>query len=214
METLGELGLSLKQTAAPAEEPVTLVEAKAQLRVVTADDDTHITRLTKVARERVEAMARRQLVTATYELTLDRFPVQSSTRYVSSYGRVLSLDPILLPRPPIQSVTKVEYYDEANVKQTWAATKWQADLRDEPGRLLPVEGESWPTTKDRLGAVIVTYVAGYGAASAVPEVIKQAILLIVAELYERREEAVIGTIVSPAVLAAERLLETERVARF
>ncbi len=59
---------------APATEPVTTAEAKTHLRVDTSDDDTLIGTLITVARRRVENDSRHQLVTATWDYTLDRFP--------------------------------------------------------------------------------------------------------------------------------------------
>lgn len=190
----------IRQSAAPAEEPITLAEARAHLRITSTAEDSLISRLIKVARGRAEAATRRQLVTATWVMTRDDFPSGDQ--------------PLKLYRPPVASVTKVEYYDESNALVTWGATKYQTDLVAEPARILPVSGESWPTTYDRMNAVQVTYVAGYGAAAAVPDEIKQAILVLLAELFERREESVVGTIVSPAAMTFENLLEPYSIKRF
>jgi hypothetical protein len=46
---------------------------------------------------------------------------------------------------------------------------------------------SWPTTRDQINAVIVTFVAGYGAASAVPQYAKTAVKHLIGLWYLHRE---------------------------
>ena len=62
------------------------------------------------------------------------------------------------------------------------------DLPCEPARLTPVFGQSWPYTRPQIGAVSVTFDAGYGSAADVPEGIKRWILIRVGSLYQNREE--------------------------
>ena len=58
----------LKLITAPAEEPVSLTEAKTHLRVDTSADDTYIARLITSARAHVEeAILHRPLITQTWE---------------------------------------------------------------------------------------------------------------------------------------------------
>ena len=58
----------------------------------------------------------------------------------------------------------------------------------EPARIMPVFGQVWPPSLPQIGAVSVTFDAGYGAASEVPEGIKSWIKLRVGSLYTHREE--------------------------
>lgn len=192
---------SLVQTVAPAVEPVSLVEAKAHLRVTSTDEDTLITSLITAARIHAENETRRQLITSTFALRLDGFPESDE-------------DPILLWRPPIQSVSSVKYTDEDGVLQTWAAASYQVDIYEEPGRILPAYEESYPSTQDILNAVVVTYLNGYGLAVAVPQDIKQAMFLLLGELFERREDAIAGAPITRVPLGVERLLAPYRVVRF
>jgi hypothetical protein len=53
-----------------ATEPVTLVEAKSHLRVDFTDEDTYITRLTKVAREQIEEQLNKALASKTIKVGL------------------------------------------------------------------------------------------------------------------------------------------------
>jgi len=65
---------------------------------------------------------------------------------------------------------------------------------------------SAPSTRDVVDSVVITYVAGYGAASAVPVGIKHGVLMLVEDLYRQRGSQIVGTISSAAALAATALL--------
>ena len=80
----------LKRIQPPANEPVTLSEAKQHERIDLNDDDGLVTALIKAARQQAEEYTKRSFITQTWELTLDE-----------------ANGIIELPRPPIQSVTNV-----------------------------------------------------------------------------------------------------------
>ena len=154
----------------PEEEPVTLDEAKRQIRQNIPDDDLELNLMIKAARKFCETKIARQFVTATRKLWLDKFP-----------------DEIRLPRSPLQSVTTVEYIDVNGTLTTLATADYTVSQAASPGRVMPAHGKSWPSTRAIIEAVRVTYVAGYGLAVAVPETIKLAILKVVAGAYRDRE---------------------------
>lgn len=170
---------------APIEEPLTLAEAKAQLRVDTAADDSYITALIKAARERFEELTSRALVTQTWDLFLDIFP---GGGYYTRSGIVP------LPLPPLQSVSSVKYTDLDGVLQTLASTEYLVDANGDPARLVPAYQKSWPTTRAQLAAVQIRFVAGYGGSVAVPESAKLAMKLAIGHWYENREQVVDGRI--------------------
>jgi uncharacterized phiE125 gp8 family phage protein len=189
---------TLVQTEAPTEEPVTVAEAKAHLRVTHNDDDSYITALIKAARADAEALSRRQFVTATYEYRRNRFPK----------GR----EPLDITRTPLQSVTSVKYTDtDGTPDQTWDAQKYQVDTGSLVGRIVPAYSESYPAVREGVSAVIVTFVAGFGAASAVPQEAKHAILLCVGHWYENREAVVMDATPRVLPLAVSRLLSGLRL---
>lgn len=154
----------------PIEEPVSLAEAKLHLRVDHAEEDALIGVLITAAREYVEMYTRRQLVTATWRLTLDCWP--------------LCIRP---PRPPLASAVTLAYLDNTEVLQTVDPATYRVDTSREPGRILLATGATWPAAAPVPGAIQVEYTAGYGAASAVPATFKQAMLLTIGDLYEHRE---------------------------
>lgn len=172
--------MGLVQIAAPATEPVTLAEARLQVKAddsVTADD-TLITAQIVAARQLAENETGRSLITQTWRLTLDEFPD----------------GPIRLERPPLISVESVQYVDTNGVTQTMSASDYIVDTTHVHGEIALAYNESWPDTRDQRNAVTVNFTTGYGDASAVPGAIKAAILLTIGDLYANRETSIVGTI--------------------
>lgn len=171
--------MALRQVTAPASEPVTLDEAKLQIRQDDSADDAFIQLLISEARRTVEDMARRALMTQTWRLSLDGWPRK---------------DYISLPRPPLQSVTGVVYKDSAGGATTWDTANYIVDTEHEPGRIYLAYGASWPSvTLYPANPIQITYKAGYGdAAGSVPETWRRAILLLIGHWYENRENVVTG----------------------
>jgi uncharacterized phiE125 gp8 family phage protein len=164
--------LKLTQSVAPTDEPVTRDEARLWARITITDENAVIDNLIVTARDWAESLTRRQFVTATWERELDGFPPDGAA--------------IVLPRPPLSSITSIGYTDENGDAQTWSSANYQVDTSAEPGCVLPVEGETYPSTQaGTLNTVTVTYQAGYGDPADVPQQIKTAILLYVQYLYDR-----------------------------
>jgi uncharacterized phiE125 gp8 family phage protein len=177
----------LTVTVAPTEEPISRVEAKANARIAHNDEDVLFDALIVAAREYVETHLGRALVSRTIRMTLDRFPAGC----------------IYLPRPPLVSVTSVAYTTATGTTTTLVNnTDYRYDAASEPGRIEPIT--TWPTADDRLAAVQIVYVAGYGAATAVPKKVKQAMLMLVTHWYENR--VAVGESGSEVPMAAKALL--------
>lgn len=160
----------------PAEYPVTLAEARKQIEYPEEDSshDEHLTRLIASATSFVEGQTRRQIVTATWQFKYDQFPEGRS--------------PIWVPRAPLQSVTSITYLDAAGASQTFATANYLAATDREPGRvsLKALGTGSWPTTICEGEPVTVVAVCGYGAAAAVPAKVKQLLLFLIDEWFNRR----------------------------
>jgi uncharacterized phiE125 gp8 family phage protein len=182
---------------APAELPVTLTEAKEHLRVTVTDEDALILSLMYAATEWAEAFTNRKFITQTWELVLDEFPKEFD-----------------VPNAPLASVTHIKYLDTDDAEQTLASAQYQVDAVSDPGRIVLDPDSSWPDISDKINAVTVRFVCGYGLAAAVPFAIKAAILLIVGHLFENRELVVIGTLPPQELpLSASALLAPYRVWR-
>jgi uncharacterized phiE125 gp8 family phage protein len=210
--------IGLRQTVAPTAEPLTLAEAKQHLRVDGGYDDALVSRLVTAAREYAERETRRQLMPATYRLTLDYFPGRFwVTQYEAlprerawEYGRYFRDRALLLPRPPLQSVSAVTYVDTSGATQTLDPALYLVDAESEPGRLAPAYNQQWPSVQERVNTVQVTYVAGYASAALVPSSVKLAMLLLVGSWFEHREAADAGGL-APVPMAVDALLAHESV---
>jgi uncharacterized phiE125 gp8 family phage protein len=163
--------MNLLVYTAPATEPVTVAELKTHLRLDHAADDTWLGVAIQAAREAIEARCRRALVSRTYDGFIDAFP---------------GADWIEIPMPPVASITSVKYYDEGGTQQTLASTVYLLDQTSLPARLYLAPDQQWPSLQDRRNAIAVRFVAGYGAAAAVPAALRLACLMLAADLYEHR----------------------------
>lgn len=190
--------MRLRVVTPPASEPVTLAEAKAHLRLEGTDDDTYVSVLIQAARQHIEEVCWRGVVTQTREAVLERFP---------------DCDAVALPGGNLASISSVTYTDADGAEQTLDAGVYGADTVSVPGRLVLAYNESWPSIRCQWDAVRVQYVVGWAVAD-VPAPIKQALLLLVSQLYEHRTPEITGAIVSPVRFAVDALLAPYRLVRW
>jgi uncharacterized phiE125 gp8 family phage protein len=163
-----------KIVSGPAETPITLAEAKNQLRVDWPDDDAEITAKVNGAVRSAEQYLQRKLITQTWKMFLDSWPASI---------KVLFGD--------LQSVTHIKYTDSDEVQYTFDSSKYLVDTDSVPGRVILKTGETWPTdTLSPKNPIEVQFVTGYGAAADVPQDIKDAILITVSDRYNYRENVV------------------------
>lgn len=182
----------LTVSSEPASEPVSVDQARAHLRLDETEDETTVRALITAARQHVEAVTGRALVTQTLEMKLDHFPgtahgildLRMHPEALTGRGQDWA---IRLPRSPLQSVSSISYVDDAGSTQTLAASKYDVDTSSLVPRITPAYSEVWPTTRPIPNAVTVTFVAGYSAVSSIPAGLKQAILVLVGTMFENRE---------------------------
>ncbi len=172
----------------PAAEPVSLAEAKLHLRVDFDEDDALIQALISAARQAAEMLTQRQLVTARWRMVLDSFPGPSLMGVPAGQTFTLPGHAILMPKSPLQSVVEISYLDMAGVSQVMPSAHYTVDKACEPARITPVFGQIWPVALPQIGAVSVTFDAGYGSVADVPEGLKSWIKLRLGSLYAHREE--------------------------
>lgn len=166
--------VAFELVTAPATEPVSIDEAKAQCRVSGTDEDTTLTSLISVAREKVEADSERALITQTRQLWIDRFPCD---------GHQI----IDIACKPITSITSVMHVDAAGDWQTVSSANYVTDLISAPARIQPVTGLAWPVARIQVNAVKVLFVCGGANAAAVPAMAKHAMKLLIGHWFENRE---------------------------
>ena len=187
--------MNLYRSVAPALEPVSISEAKAFLRITDSDQDTEVSGLISSAREYVEAALNRSLMTQTWVLRLRCFE-----------------EPIVLPNPPLISVSSITYLDIDGTSQTLSSSVYTVDTYREPSGIVLAYAQSWPSTRDQINAVTITYTAGYGGSSdTVPASIKHAIKILISHWYENREPVITGSIIQEVPLSVDAILTPFKV---
>jgi uncharacterized phiE125 gp8 family phage protein len=163
--------------AGPAEEPVTVAEAKAWLKVDGADEDALIATLITAARLHLESVTGRALLTQSWRLVLDAWPQGGEVR---------------LPVAPLSALTAIRAFDEDGDEHAIGLAQFVVEAGGTPARLvLPGTVAGMPLLRQRFG-IEIDYVAGFGEAADVPQELKQALLVLVAHWFEHRDAVVIA----------------------
>lgn len=182
-----------KVTVDPSGQVLTTSETKNHLKVDSSDDDTLIDNLISVATEICQDYTRRLLLTQTVECYLD------------------SWDDMIINRSPIQSISKIEYYNSNNELTELDSSTYDVDIVSEPARITLADGKSWPTLRSRTNPIIITFVAGYGTASDIPDDLKQGMLSLIGHLYENRQDVIVGRQVNSIPKTSQYLWDNKRV---
>ena len=190
--------MGLVLTSGPATEPVTVAEAKAHLRVDTSNEDTLIASLILTSRLHVEAALGLALITQSWRLLLDRWPAEKDFE---------------LPMRPLQSIDAVRVYRADGAATVINADDYIADTASVPPRLVRT-GVIWRQPGRSANGIEIDFTAGFGdAAEDVPAPVRQAVLLLIAHWYERREPIEVGSADARIPAAVSGLLDPYRVGR-
>ena len=167
----------------PATElPVSLEQVRYHLRNedMRFDDDL-LAAYIRAACGYVERTYGLALLTQTIKQYHDGFPSGCNT-------------PLLLRIAPMVSITSITYTDTDGATQTWTSSEYTSGRLDLGGFIVPSINYSWPSSVAMLpNAVTVTYQAGFGAKpSTLPAQVTQAILLMVGDMYQKREDSVVS----------------------
>lgn len=164
-------------TALPAVEPVSDVEARLQVGLEPDDTsrDVELGMYIPQARDYVEAYTGQKLITQTVLLRCSCWA-----------------DLALLPVAPIQSITSITYLDADGNEQTLDPSVYEAVLVGRRPEIRLAIGQTFPSVRSASDAIRVTVVAGYGDAAALSAAkprIKGALLLLIGEWFEYREDS-------------------------
>jgi uncharacterized phiE125 gp8 family phage protein len=160
----------------PAIEPVSLSETKQWLRIDENDEDDLLAALNVSARLTIEAYTRRSLLTQNWRMTLDAWPQSSKCRAPLA---------ISIPFAPFRQISAVRVFDKTDVAQIVAPNSYHAPAADDRARLTFTSQP--PAPGRRNDGIEIDVVAGYGDnASDVPEPLRRAILMLVAQWHEHR----------------------------
>lgn len=185
---------SYEVTTPAAELPVSLAEMKAFLRITASGEDDLITAMIESATDFGELYTKRDFVSKTYLTYRDHFTYE-----------------IELRRSKLQSVESVKYLVD-DVLTTVASTVYYNTSESDFSRIALVDGQSWPTDGDfRLQAIQISFIAGYGAASDVPDDIKTAIMNHVAQMYSNRGDCGDGACSANLPLQSKLIYNKRRI---
>jgi uncharacterized phiE125 gp8 family phage protein len=161
-------------TTPPATEPVALAEAKEHLRVTHTDDDQYISTLINAARRQIEARTGLRLITQAWSLFKDCWPVAPT----------LSLE-----LSPVSAVADILVYGEEETPAVYDPAHYYLDAVSKPARVVLRSDRLPPMPGRRVNGIEVRFTAGFGNAAAVPQDLKQAILILVAHWFDHRGDA-------------------------
>ena len=167
----------------PIGEPVSLTDAKAWLRIDTNDEDALVTSLITAARGTLEAATRRLFITQTWRLSFDASPaygIASPFNFVGS----LTGPTLAIALAPVTSIVALRVYDAGDVPQIIDPATYR--LGGAPDSAKIVSTSSPPPPGRAVAGIELDVVAGYGAATDVPQPLRQAMLMLVARWFENR----------------------------
>ena len=171
--------MSIETVTPPAAEPVSLADAKAWLRIEHDDEDGVIADLVAAARERVERLTGRALITRRVRERRDDWAEGGRLTAHGGHFR--------LGLGPVSQVHHVKTYAADDTAETFDADAYYVDTHASPARLALRGGAMWPVPGRCADGVEIEYDAGYGAAASdVPHGLTEALRLLLAEFYEHR----------------------------
>lgn len=193
-DALGQpIHFGLTVTTDSSVEPISASDAKLWSRIDGSASDTDITALILAARQKIEADTTLALTNKTLSLSLDSAPA----------GRA----PIVLPVGPVSSVTSIKAYSATDVESTVATSVYRLDTASNPARIVLKDGQVWPDGLRPETALVIVFVAGYGAAaSAIPAPLILAARLLIEHWFANRGAVVTGVISSEVQLGYEALI--------
>lgn len=160
--------MSLLQLVPPTEEPISLGDLKAHLRITETAEDSALQGFIRAARRAVEARGGLSIISQRWRLSFDAPP-----------SRILTL-----PRAPIASIDAVEAVSDAG-----AAVIGTELYSVETGAVGRIKSEGpWPRGRTIAGYRI-DFTAGWSVASAAPEELKLAVRMLAGHFFENREGA-------------------------
>lgn len=164
-------------TAPTVAEHITIPEAKIIVRSDgdTAEEDAFLARLITAARETVERHTGRILLPQVWRSTRFYWP---TNRYFS------------LPTAPVNDITSFVYHTASGAQTLPTDAYWLIKYPDRRPIVSLADGVSWPTEPLSFPGVVVMFTCGY---LAVPAMLREAMISLIAYWYDNRESAIAST---------------------
>lgn len=189
--------MQVRLITAPASPALDTADARAHCHVTNTAEDTWFADAVEAATRLLQTHTGKRFITCTLDLIRDDWPGGPT---FEPWQRTGGREPLELPGPVQRVADTVDddpplglgvYYTQRFVADelTLDPTTYVVDVGDGAveGRIVLKYGQVWPPNLEVANGVRVRYLAGYGDTAAdVPDDIRQAIKVQVAEWYENR----------------------------
>jgi hypothetical protein len=138
-------------------------DVRQHLKQDITDDDNLINLYLGAAVEYAQMRTQRQMVVARYQYVLDSFPGPSLQGVPIGLALSMPSHAIQLPRSPLVQLVSIEYTAMDGLTYTMPSSDYTVDFNYDPVRITPLFGKIWPIPIPQIGAVRVTFDAGYVA---------------------------------------------------
>lgn len=164
---------------------IDLDDIKSYLKIDNTVDDALITSLIRSATLTIEKYIKRELLTKTFKLYLDSFPLfpnRFNYRLITS-----SSFPIEVQRSRLSEVISIEFFLD-DVLTVFDASLYAFTFDTQYAQIYLINIDTvWPIPDIRKQSVEITFKAGFGDTNiSIPEDLKEALRLMIAFLYENR----------------------------
>jgi len=172
----------------PVVEPLSLDEVKRHVRICIddSDQDDYLQDLIVVARNQVEMITWRKLITQTWYAYLQEWP---HGKYIElPFGKLQSVTAEV-----IDGVSGIKYIDADGDTYAWDSDEYIVGTDYQKGRITLADGCTWPNESlYPSNPIEIVFLCGYGLGASVPPQIKHAMKMIISELFENRETSIVG----------------------
>lgn len=186
----------LRLSVPPASQPVSVSEAKDNMGVTIATDDTLILSMIATATGEAEHLMGRAIMPQKWLLTLDEFEEE-----------------IALDRPTVTAIDSIKYVHAiTGVLTTLDPSAYQLVTGQYSASVVPAWNTTWPAARATRDAIQIVFSCGYVDAASVPEEIKGWIKMQATTYYNNRSTVRSGRDYSSQKMPdADRLLDRYKV---
>ena len=169
--------MALQLRDGPAQEPVSLLEAKDFMRLDGSEDDVLVSTLITAARIHIETTLGKILITQNWSYFLDTWP-KTKTTY--------------LPLDPIQTIEEVRFHNDQGSYEVIPLEDYSTDIISNHPRIR-FHGTKPANSTKHLNQLEIRFTAGFGDEPAdVPSDLKQALLMLATHWFEQRDPIAFG----------------------
>lgn len=184
-------------TVKPDGQPLSVAEAKRQLRIEPedTDEDNHVADLCSAASRKIERDLGYPILRQTLETHLTTFP----------------RGPIWLGGGADVQIVAIRYRSVSGAEQTLDPSQYRLNAIGRTAEIHRAPSATWPSTECSPGAVVVEWTGGWEDHSDVPEDLVHAMKMLVGHWDRNREAVVVGSISQEVKIAYDDLIEQFRV---